>query len=222
MSIVRILARAHHLKEVASIMRVIQARSLLDAWKKAVSAILNGGAEATDDGVPIVELFDLFIEIMPPASSTGASEVDLAAAAWMHANFTDKAPVKELGNAASYATRLRDYHGKDQVAAVVKKLRAKPETKSATITTLMPNDDTSYVPCVSLIDFKVRDGTLTLTVTCRSLDFGKKALHNLVELVTIGKEVQAAAKAEKLALHVHAISAHVYKRDIESLPRDIS
>ena len=201
-------------------MKSIISSSLLDAWKQAVSAILNGGVEATDDGVPIVELLDLFIEVAPPASSTGASEVDPAAAAWMHANFTEKVPVKELGNAASYATRLRDYHGKDQVTAVVKKLRAKPETKSATITTLMPNDDTSYVPCVSLLDFKVRDGTLTLTATCRSLDFGKKALHNLVELAAIGKEVQSAVKAARLALHVHAISAHVYMRDIDAIPRD--
>ncbi|NMC05189.1 MAG: hypothetical protein GYA24_08260 [Candidatus Lokiarchaeota archaeon] len=172
--------------------------------------------------MPIVELIDMFIEVLPPASTAGASELDPPAAAWMHANFTSKAPVKELGNAASYATRLRDYHGQDQVAAVVRKLLSKPATKSATITTLMPNDDTSYVPCVSLLDFKIRDGTMILTTTCRSLDIGKKALHNMVELAAIGEEVRAAVKVARLALHVHAISAHVYKRDINGLARDRS
>jgi thymidylate synthase len=187
-----------------------------------VQAILSGGRQASDDGQPINEFLDLYLEIHDPVPEPAIAAVSPQMSAWMHANFTEKKPVPELGNSASYATRLRDYHGKNQVAAVVKKLRAKPETKSATITTIMPNDDTSYVPCVSLLDFKVRDGTLILTATCRSLDFGKKALHNLAELAAIGREVQAAVKAARLALHVHAISAHVYQADIKSLPSDTS
>ncbi len=214
---VRLSPRAHQLK-VAGLVRVIQSHSLLDAWKQAVRTILSEGQLGADDGQPIKEFFDLFLVITDPAAEPSIAAVDPPMSGWMHANFTERKPVPELGNATSYATRLRDYHGKDQIAAVVERLRAKPETKSATITTLMPNDDTSYLPCVSMLDFKVRDGTLTLTATCRSLDFGKKAIHNLAELAAIGREVQAASKAARLALHVHAISAHVYQKDIDSLP----
>nr|MDO8085518.1 thymidylate synthase [Candidatus Sigynarchaeum springense] len=212
----RLSPRANHLK-VAGLVRVIQSHSLLDAWKQAVRTILAEGRAGTDDGQPIMEFLDLYLETRDPAPESMIAEVDPQMAAWMHVNFTEKKPVPELGNAKSYATRLYDYYGKDQVATVVEKLRAKPETKSATITTLMPNDDTNYIPCVSLLDFKVRDGTLVLTATCRSLDFGKKALHNLAELAAIGREVQAATKVPRLALHVHAISAHVYQKDVDSL-----
>ncbi len=208
--------------KVAGLVRVIVSHSLLDVWKQAVRAIISGGNQVLDDGLPIIEFLDLYLEINDPAPEQTIVAVNPQMSAWMHANFTEKRPVQELGNAASYATRLRNYHGKDQVAAVVKQLRAKPETKSATITMLMPDDDTSYVPCVSLLDFKVRDGTLILTATCRSLDFGKKALHNLAELAAIGREVQADIKAAQLALHVHAISAHVYKGDIDNIPGDRS
>ncbi len=202
--------------------KLITSSSLLNAWKQAMEAIIASGKQASDDGQPISEFLDLYLEIHDPALEPAIAAVNPQMSAWMHANFTEKKRVPELSNSASYATRLRDYHGKDQVAAVVKKLRTKPETKSATITTIMPNDDTSYVPCVSLLDFKVRDGTLILTATCRSLDFGKKALHNLVELAAIGREVQAAVKATRLALHVHAISAHVYQADFKSLTSDTS
>ncbi|MBN2150083.1 MAG: hypothetical protein JW839_01430 [Candidatus Lokiarchaeota archaeon] len=199
-------------------MRVINSHSLLDAWGKAVREVIAEGRPGADDGEPIHELLDLFLLVTDPAVEPSIAAADPQASAWMHANFTENRPVPELGNAASYATRLRDYHGKDQVAGVVERLRAKPETKSATITTLMPDEDTSYVPCVSMLDFKLRDGTLILTATCRSLDFGKKALHNMAELADIGREVQASIKAARLSLHVHAISAHVYQKDADSLP----
>ncbi len=136
---------------------------------------------------------------------------------WMHANFTEKKPIPELGFTKSYFTRLHDYNGKDQLATVVTKLKSKPETKSATITMLMPNDDSSYIPCVSLLDFKIRDKKLLLTATCRSLDFGRKALYNFVELTLIGKQIQDACKVPGLELHVHVISAHIYEKDMKSI-----
>jgi thymidylate synthase len=72
---------------------------------------------------------------------------------WMRRNFTEPEDVPELGGARSYARRLRDYDGRDQVAWVIERLRADPETRSATITTFQPLADTSYIPCVSLLDF---------------------------------------------------------------------
>jgi thymidylate synthase len=198
-------------------MHVISSLSLLDAWKQAIERIKADGTSAFDENQPILELMNVFLIITDPRPDASLVEINPEMAAWMHANFTEKAPVADLGNAESYATRLYDYHGKDQVAAVIKKLKGKPETKSATITTLMPNDDTSYVPCVSMLDFKIREEKLTLTATCRSLDFGKKALFNLLELASIGARVQSECDVPGLELHVHAISAHVYGQDIESL-----
>jgi len=198
-------------------MHVISSISLLDAWKHAIECIKTEGTRAFDEDQPILELMDLFLIITDPRPDPLLVDINPDMAAWMHANFTEKAPVAELGNAESYATRLYDYHGKDQVATIIKKLKDKTETKSATITMLLPNDDTSYVPCVSMLDFKIRDERLTLTATCRSLDFGKKALFNFVELASIGERVQSECKVLGLELHIHAISAHVYEQDLESL-----
>jgi thymidylate synthase len=135
----------------------------------------------------------------------------------MHANFFDPRDVAELGDAKSYAARLFDYagSGRDQLAWVVDRLRADPECRSATITTFQPLTDTSYVPCVSMLDFWLRDGAIELVVYAHSLDFGKKAYGNLVELTRLQEHVAHELGAPVGRLVVHAKSAHVYEPEWE-------
>jgi thymidylate synthase len=123
--------------------------------------------------------------------------------------------VPELGHARSYARRLRDRDGRDQVAWVIERLAANPAARDATITTLEPARDVSYVPCVSLLDFWLPDGRVELVVYAHSLDFGKKAYGNLVELSRLQGEVGVAVGANVGMLVVHAKSAHVYEAEYE-------
>lgn len=134
---------------------------------------------------------------------------------WMHRNFTEPDDVPELGGARSYARRLRDYGGRDQVAWVIERLRADPGTRSATITTFEPLSDTTYIPCVSLLDFWRADAALELVVYAHSLDFGKKAYGNLVELARLQHEVAAAVALPAGRLVIHCKSAHVYAPEYE-------
>ncbi|HWF31049.1 MAG TPA: thymidylate synthase, partial [Solirubrobacteraceae bacterium] len=144
---------------------------------------------------------------------------------WMHENFFVQKEVAELGGAASYAVRLFNYGGagRDQIAWVVERLRANPEARDAAITTFQPNSDTTYIPCVSLLDFWLRDGAVELIVYAHSLDFGKKAYGNLVELAALQAHVasELGAPAGRLVLHVK--TAHVYEPELElmqALTRD--
>ena len=102
----------------------------------------------------------------------------------------------ELGDAKSYAVRLFNYDGagRDQIAWVVDRLRADPGSRSATITTLQPLSDTSYIPCVSMLDFWLPAGALELVVYAHSLDFGKKAYGNLVELARLQEHVAGSSR----------------------------
>src|SRR5262249_24946562 len=125
-----------------------------------------------------------------------AAHGDSERLAWMRANFTDFARVSALGDADSYATRLYDYAhtGRDQLAWVVERLRGDPLSRSATITTFQPLTDTTYVPCVSLLDFWLPDGALELVVYAHSIDLGAKGYGNLVELAAIQQRVASALK----------------------------
>jgi thymidylate synthase len=152
-----------------------------------------------------------------PADELIASLADPAWLDWMRRNFTEPDDVAELGGARSYARRLRDYDCRDQVAWVIERLRSDPETRSATITTFQPLADTSYIPCVSLLDFWIVQGGLELVVYAHSLDFGKKAYGNLVELARLQHEVAAAVTVPVGRLLIHAKSAHIYEPELETM-----
>src|ERR1700681_4766923 len=74
---------------------------------------------------------------------------------------------------------------------VVDRLRAEPGCRSATVTTFQPLTDTTYIPCVSLLDFWLPGGAVELVAYCHSIDFGAKGYGNLVELAVVQEQVAA-------------------------------
>jgi len=196
---------------------VIEERTLGLGWLEACRRILTKGADETYDGMETKELalLVLVIDEPDPNDETIAALADPAWLEWMRRNFTEPDDVAELGGARSYARRLRDYDGRDQVAWVIERLCRDPATRSATITTLQPLSDTSYIPCVSLLDFWRVAGSLELIVYAHSLDFGKKAYGNLVELARLQREVADEVGVPVGRLVVHAKSAHVYEPEYD-------
>jgi thymidylate synthase len=189
------------------------------AWLEIARRILAEGVASRYDDLPVLEVPRATITVHHPR--TGDEIVrefgDLERIAWMHANFTDHALVRELGDARSYASRLFDYAGtgRDQMEWVIDRLRSDPTSRSATITTFEPLLDTSYIPCVSLLDFWIRDGALEQVVYAHSIDFGSKGYGNLVELAWLQEHV-----ASELGLPVGRLdflikSAHIYDTELE-------
>ncbi len=201
--------------------KLVEAPTLEDGWLAVSRAILDFGADATYDEQVTKELslLTLTVAAPDPEDELIAALADPEWLAWMHRNFTEPDDVAELGGARSYARRLRDYDGRDQVAWVIERLRTDPETRSAAITTFQPHDDTSYIPCVSLLDFWRPQQSLELVVYAHSLDFGKKAYGNLVELARLQHEVADAVGVPVGTLVIHAKSAHVYEPEFELMRR---
>ncbi len=146
---------------------------------------------------------------------------DPAWLAWMRANFREPGTVVELGGADSYARRLRDYAGtgRDQVAWLAARLAADPGARDATITTFQPATDTSYIPCISLIDAWAPDGRVQLVVYAHGLDLGKKAYANLVELAALQREIAAGAGLPTGGLVIHVKTAHIYEPELDAMAR---
>ena len=202
---------------------LVESESLGECWLQVSRLIMERGQPSRYDGAATKELahLTLLIKTPDPEDALIRKYGDPAWLTWMHENFFTQKEVAELGNAASYATRLFNYanQGRDQLQWVVERLRDDPASRSATLTTFMPLTDTSYIPCISLLDFWVPDGELELVVYAHSLDFGKKAYGNLVELATLqatGAE-QLARPAGRLIIHVK--SAHIYAPEWEDMQR---
>lgn len=194
-------------------MHVIDRDTIGEAWQASIELIRREGHSIRDDGDELTELMHLLLTIASPRGDDPVAEAHLPAErAWMRENFTRVRRVPELADAWSYAWRLYEYDGVNQVDWIVAKLRAKPQAKSATISMLRVAGIESYVPCVSLLDFKIRDETLTLTALCRSLDFGRKAIHNMTNLAALLQAVASRLEVADTRLVLHVISAHVYEK----------
>ena len=74
---------------------------------------------------------------------------------------------------AAYGPRLRNWHGDDPLANVVRLLRDEPSTRRAVLSLFdssVDYADTLDVPCTTTIQFMIRDNRANATVTMRSND----------------------------------------------------
>jgi thymidylate synthase len=197
--------------------QTLHAATIGAAWLAVAGRILADGVDSAYDGLPVREIAHVTLAVSrpDPADEIIARLAEPERLAWMHANFTDHSAVAALGGADSYATRLFDYEhsGRDQVAWVIDRLRRDPATRSATITTFQPRTDTSYIPCVSLLDFWLPGGAVELTVYAHSIDFGAKGYGNLVELAGLQHYVADALGRPVGRLLMMVKSAHVYESE---------
>ncbi|MGD0852735.1 MAG: thymidylate synthase [Acidimicrobiales bacterium] len=197
----------------------IDTATIGEAWIAVARLITEDGVASTYDGLAIREVLMTTIIVRSPDTADDIIErfADPERLAWMHANFDDFREVPELGNADSYATRLHNYAGTglDQLRWVSERLRHDPRSRSATITTLQPLSDTSYIPCVSLLDFYLDDDALELVVYAHSIDFGSKGYANLLEIAAIQHQVARELVRGVGSLTVVVKSAHVYDSDAE-------
>jgi thymidylate synthase len=203
-------------------MVVVEAQTLGEAWLALSGRILRDGTDGAYDGLPMRELAVVTLSVAKPDEDDPviASLADPDWLEWMHANFTLPDDVADLGGARSYGARLHDYGGRDQVEWVVERLRADPASRSATITTFEPLTDSTYIPCVSMLDFwSPRGDAIDLVVYAHSLDFGKKAYGNLVELARLQAEVAGRLGTGVGSLTMHVKSAHVYEPELALMER---
>jgi thymidylate synthase len=204
----------------------IEVKTLGEAWISIAAAILTDGVAGSWEGLPIVEVFRATLDVSSPTVDDPiiAEHGDPQRLAWMHANFTDHSRVAELGDADSYATRLYDYAhaGRDQIRWVIDRLAANPWARDATVTTFQPLTDTSYIPCVSLLDFWLVEGKLQLAVYANAIDFGTKGYANLVELAALQTRVAGDLGAGVGTLTMTVKSAHIYQTELDLMRRIIA
>jgi thymidylate synthase len=196
----------------------IEAKTPGEAWMAIAAAILTQGIVGSWEGLPILEVFRATLDVHSPVVDDPiiAQHGDPERIAWMHANFADHSRVAELGDSDSYATRLYDYahSGHDQIRWVIGRLAANPSARDATVTTFQPLTDTSYIPCISLLDFWLVKGELQLGVYAHAIDFGTKGYANLIELAALQARVAGDLGVGVGTLTMTVKSAHIYETEL--------
>lgn len=120
----------------------------------------------------------------------------------------------------TYGERLLGYQINserlDQLEYVKEKLKENRNSRRALIITWMPTCDcfVSEVPCLQLIDFKIRNDKLNVSALWRSHDVKDAWFPNIVGILSLSNHI-----AEYLNIHVgdvsiYSLSAHIYKKTI--------
>lgn len=198
-------------------MIVIEQDTIGKAWQAAFNYIRDYGKLILDDDKELLEIMHLNLTINNPNETDDIMQSQQGPMKeWMDNNFSEIRKVPELNDSWSYGWRLYNFNGVNQLEWIINVLKKKPESKSATISMLNVAGTESYIPCVSLLDFKIRDNILILTAFCRSLDIGKKAIHNFTNLADIAIKIAEKVNIKETRLILQITSGHIYKEDLKN------
>lgn len=199
-------------------MFIIRAKSAGYLWKNAVTKVWSCGNFVTDKNKTLKELLNIIIEIENPIKIDKIITQfgNLSMIKWMDKNFLDKVPINEWGY--SYGQRMVDFGGINQIQNIKNKLLNSPDSKSATITLMDPPNDKKHMPCICILDFKVRKQRLFTSAFFRSQDAGTKIY---ADILSIGKIIQTICKELNLKigpLTIFIASLHIYLEDKDKIP----
>ena len=101
----------------------------------------------------------------------------------------------------------------DQIQEVVNRLKENSKTRRAISVTWDPSIDTKKeeVPCMILVDFKIRNGKLHTTALWRSHDIFGAWVPNAAGLVNLSSFVAECVGVSVGAIVIQSISAHIYE-----------
>ena len=193
------------------------------AWAKYLDYVLQRGSPLGNDPDPIVESPAVAITVK------NVQDVDRIIDRYGDAHvkvlyqrkmFSGEV-VEELGT--TYGDRLFNYAGHDQIAVAVEKLKTDWWTNKATLTLLDPLErwPERRMPCLTLVDLKIRDSQLLLYAFFRS----QNALNSYGNMYGL-RAIQSYC-AEKLGVPVGPItlfvsSPHLHERDLEHAKQIVS
>jgi thymidylate synthase (methanogen type) len=198
-------------------MRVVKTNNLGQAWRKIFNEVYQHGKTLNNNNKgQIKELIDLLVVMQNvEKDSFIRKHGDKKIIKWMKDNFGKIIPVENWGY--SYGQRLYNFLGVDQIEVVIKKLKKNPNSKSATINLMLAPNDKKHVPCLAVLDFKIRSNKLITTAFFRSQDVGKKFYADGLAIKEVSKKIAKKISVPLGEFVLFIKSAHFYVNDTGQL-----
>lgn len=209
---------------------LIEKDEIADGWETLVRKIMEEGQEIKDErGSLTRELLNIMVSIKRPLGKD-LSDYYLGNIAnlknikipegyfWSGEKldiYSEQFISKDRqGFIYTYGNRLREhFKGIDQINEAIERLRNCPESRRAISVTWDPVMDTENdeVPCMILVDLKIRDGKLNITGLWRSHDIYGAWFPNAVGLSNLAQYAAGELGIKVGTLTIHSISAHIYE-----------
>lgn len=103
---------------------------------------------------------------------------------------------------------------KNPVEAITKILSNNLNTRKAVLTFIPYGEE--KVPCISTVQFLVRNNTLSVFYTSRSQDIFRKFPCDAMCIANFGEEIAKNLNLQLGVINANIISAHIYVKDIDN------
>jgi len=213
---------------------LIEASEIADGWEALVRKIMSEGNKIRDErGSLTREILNTVVTVKNPLSSKMTEGYYLNKIARSQSIKNIKVPEgyfwrgeklekyseqflskDKQGFIYTYGNRLRKHFDNiDQIQEAISRLKNCEESRRAISITWDPTVDTKNdeVPCMILVDLKIRDGKLNITGLWRSHDIYGAWFPNAVGLSHLARYVADAVNVDVGTLTIHSISAHIYE-----------
>lgn len=196
-------------------MHIIKEKTLGEAWLRAMEVVMNEGEDIWDEDVALREVRNLYITIedIIDDDSVIKKYADSDRVQLMKKKYATCGLVGDYK--MDYGSRIYNNHGTNQIEWVVDRINHKPETKSATITLHEAGDE--MLPCLSLLDFKYRNGVLDMNVVYRSQNIYWSQPGNMLALRQMQKDVANELNYKMGKVDLVVFSAHIYESDFKQV-----
>jgi len=201
---------------------LIKTTTIKNGWETLVKRVMQKGSEIKDErGSLTLELRNTVVTMnrpleleIPKGYFWSGEKLEIYAEQFLS---DDK-----QGFVYTYGNRLRKhFEGIDQIGEAIRRLKHCKESRRAISVTWDPPTDTKQeeVPCMILVDFKIREGKLHTTGLWRSHDIYGAWFPNAVGLTHLSRYVAGEVGVEVGSLTIHSISAHIYQVNFEEALR---
>lgn len=196
-------------------MTTIESSTLGKAWVSAMQTVMKEGEDIFDENIRLREVRNLYITIHSVSETDPIliSYADHKRIELMKAKYATCGLVGDYK--IDYGSYIYNNNGVNQIDWVINRIRNKPETKSATITLHRPGED--MLACLSMLDFKYRNGLLDMSAVYRSQNVFWSQPGNLLALREMQTDVANALGCALGKIELAVISAHIYEHDFHKV-----
>ncbi len=194
-------------------MQIIKEKTLGEAWLKAMQIVMNVGEDIWDEDIALREVRNLYITIEDIIDNDSVIQryADHDRIQLMKEKYATCGLVGDYK--IGYGSYIYNNNGINQIEWVIDRIKHKPETKSATISLHKPGED--MLACLSILDFKYRNGVLDMNVVYRSQNIYWSHPGNMLALRQIQKDVADELNLKMGKVDLVVFSAHIYESDFD-------
>ena len=218
----------------------IEVNQIADGWVTLVKRIMEEGKEINDErGSLTKEVLNTLVTIRDPLGkqkSKNNDETDMFEDIKIPTGYFWRGEKLKIyseqfisddkqGFVYTYGNRLRaHFEGIDQIQVAIDRLKNCTESRRSISVTWDPTTDTKVdeVPCMILVDLKIRDGKLYTTGLWRSHDIYGAWFPNAVGLTYLTKYAADQLGVEVGEISIHSISAHIYEVNFDDAKKTLS